>query len=186
MSKITPRSKPKLSRQKALELLGSWDFSKYPIVVLGIRGYYKNSMGRPLLNDTGIYDDACAIITQTHFKVFNFNTDPSTIAEGRAMLEPGTWHSYKLGLHKNQYLALVQRMGKVKVKRQSKKSPKGYIYTSGFFGINIHKGGTNQTNSLGCQTVPPSQWEDFINTCKVYQEDIGREDKLISYKLIEI
>lgn len=185
MSKMLPSGRPNLKREQALVLLGEWDFDKYPIAILGIRGYYENSMGKPNVNDIGIYDDACCVITKDKFRTFNFNTDPSSMAEGRAMLDLGVWYSYKLGKHKNQYLAVVQRMAKVRVIRKDSSAPKGFRYATGWFGINIHKGGLNTTGSLGCQTIPPSQWDEFIYLIESSQKSLGREDGLISYKLIQ-
>lgn len=185
MSKMLPSGRPNLSRDQALQLLGDWDFNTYPIVILGIRGYYGNSMGKPNLNDIGIYDDACCVITKEKFRTFNFNTDPSSMAEGRAMLDIGTWHSYCLGLHKNSYLALVQRYAKVRVIRKDAKARNGFRYATGWYGINIHKGGQYTTGSLACQTVPSVQWDEFIHLVENSQKSIGREDGLISYKLIQ-
>lgn len=184
MSKMLPSGRPNLKKEQALELLGDWDFYTYPIAILGIRGYYENSMGKPAVNDIGIYDDACCVITKDKFRTFNFNTDPSSMAEGRAMLDLGTWHSYMLGIHKT-YRALIQRKAKVRVIRKDSRAPKGFRISWGFFGINIHKGGINTTGSLGCQTIPPSQWDEFIYLIESSQKTVGREDGLISYKLIQ-
>ena len=49
--------------------------------------------------------------------------------------------------------------------------------------INIHKGGYNNTSSLGCQTIYPSQWDGFINL--VYSEMNRYNQKTIPYLLVE-
>lgn len=179
-----PPNRPRITREEVLEKTGEWDFDEYPILIVGFRGYYENSMGKPGQNDLGIYDDACCVLTKDTYQTFNFNTDPSALAEGRAMLAPGIHKAHKLGLHKNQYLALVQRIAKVPVLRfiKGKFQPKLHW---GFFGINIHKGGNKTTGSLGCQTVPPSQWQEFIELVQSHQKEVGREDGLIVYYLKE-
>lgn len=40
-----------------LEAMGI-EIAAQPLIVAGVRGYYKNSHGKPGVNDTGIYDDA--------------------------------------------------------------------------------------------------------------------------------
>lgn len=126
-------------------------------MVLGIRGYYKKTMGNPLTNDRGIYDDALFILSDDVFAAFNANTDPSVERPGIANLKTGVWR-YKPGIHKinspKRYPAFVQA-GKVTVNRDGKGDD------TGFFGINIHRGGYHTTSSEGCQTIYPDQWESF-------------------------
>jgi hypothetical protein len=165
-----PGSKPRLSSEELnakLEPLGI-DREKNPIVVVGLRGYYKNSMGAPEVNDRGIYDDAIFIDTPAATIAFNGNTDPSRVRKGRgtgslkgmASLKCGVWHVHRFDKHNGQYLALCQRNGPVTVLRDGDPP----YDDTGMFGINIHRGSFNGTSSLGCQTIHPSQWDGFIST----------------------
>ena len=52
----TPKSKPQLTRENALKIL-KWkniDLNKTPLVLLGVRGYYLDTMGVKGKNDRGI------------------------------------------------------------------------------------------------------------------------------------
>jgi len=170
MPAILPATgKPRLSAAELDEKLNPFhiDRDKYLVIVAGIRGYYKNSMGAPGVNDRSIYDDAIFIVSPSAMAAFNGNTDPSKFRRGRgtgsqkgmASLLPGAWFVHQFGMHKGKYLALCQRLGNVDVKRDGTPD---YI-DSGNFGINIHKGGYNTTSSLGCQTIHPQQWDSFIS-----------------------
>lgn len=164
-----PKFRPQLSQKELAEKLKPFeiDRAKYPLVVVGIRGYFRDSMGAPKVNDRGIYDDALFIDSAETFASFNGNTDPSRFrpgegfggAKGIASLNPGAWFVHRFDKHKGQYLALCQRAGKVTVTRDGKKE--NYADT-GLFGINIHRGSYHGTSSLGCQTIHPDQWDSFI------------------------
>jgi lysozyme len=127
------------------------------VVVLAIRGYYQDSMGKSGTNDRGIYDDAAFVVLSDRVVSFNFNTDPSAWRSAIATLNPGIW-TYWPGKHKvsdpDGYPAFRQA-DNVAVTRDGKGTEIGQ------FGINIHRGGVNGTSSLGCQTVPPAQWDEF-------------------------
>lgn len=144
------------------------DRAKYPLIVAGIRGYYRDTMGAPGVNDRGIYDDAIFIDAADGFASFNGNTDPSRYRPGEgfseetkgiASLNPGAWYVHRFDKHKDEYLALCQRAGSVTVTRDGKKED---YRDTGEFGINIHRGSYHGTSSLGCQTLHPDQWESFI------------------------
>lgn len=136
------------------------------MLIIGLRGYYRDTMGEPGVNDRMIYDDAICIVTPNVHANFNGNTDPNGYrpghgtgaAKGMATLKPGFWPVYRFDLHRGQYLALCQRAGEVTVIRDGHPS----YEDTGEFGINIHRGGATSTSSLGCQTIPPSQWDGFI------------------------
>jgi hypothetical protein len=165
-----PPSRPQLKRDELLEALAPLGIDRKvsPIVVVGIRGYYRDTLGKPGTNDRAIYDDAIIIDAPEAYVTFNANTDPSAyrlgagkgVGKGMASLKSGVWRAHQFGDHKGKYLALIQTGGAVTVTRDG--SPP--YDDTGYFGINIHKGGANTTSSEGCQTLPPAQWDSFIAT----------------------
>jgi hypothetical protein len=161
--KILPPNKPLLTKDELIKIIADahpgYELPK--ICWVGIRGYYKKTMGSPDGNDRAIYDDAIFILADNDYHTFNGNCDPARFQRGIASLRPGIWPVYKFDKHKGIYTALCQRAGKVTVCRDNKGDD------SGMFGINIHRGGSYGTSSAGCQTIPPSQWDDFIDKSMV-------------------
>lgn len=140
------------------------------VAVVAIRGYYRDTMGVPGVNDRGIYDDAFIVVSPSVHASFNGNTDPSVYRPGIATLKPGVWR-YKPGIHglsrppALQYPAFVQA-AEVTVLRDPNGVAHGHpdeqpTEDTGWFGINLHRGGIETTSSLGCLTVPPMQWDSF-------------------------
>jgi len=142
------------------------DRATHPFFIVGVRGYYRDTMGAAGANDRGIYDDALFLASPLAFASFNANTDPSGVrkgagkgaGKGMAVLKPGLWRAHRFGMHRGKYMALVQSGGPVTVIRDG--SPP--YPDTGLFGINIHRGGYGTTSSLGCQTIYPTQWPAFI------------------------
>lgn len=160
---MVPPSRPALPQAKVAQILIERGV-RNPVAILGWRGYYLDSLGEPGRNERGIYDDALFVCSCNAFAAFNANTDPSVFRPGVAVLEPGVWQ-YKLGIHglskpvASRYEALVQA-DEVTVRRDRRG------LDTGFFGINIHRGSTSTTSSLGCQTIHPGQWAAFIALVK--------------------
>jgi lysozyme len=181
MTNILPGNKPKLLRPDAEKLLASFAVSGYPVKLLGIRGYFKATMGDPKKNDIGIYDDAIFIVAPDHYSNFNANTDPSRALPHVAVLKPGGPYLYKIGMHnmKHPYEALRQ-YGNVTVLREGHEdtdSPENRFF------IDIHKGGYGTTSSLGCQTIYPDQWPEFLST--VEKLIAANSQTIIPYCLVE-
>jgi lysozyme len=171
--------RPKITLQKAISLLEKPETEE--VYLIGIRGYYLDTMGKPGVNDRGIYDDCICIVAPNLFLAFNANTDPSAFRESIATLIPGR-HLYKKGKHKisgpNPYQALRPATDdeSLPVTRDGKEGVfKGIA-------INIHKGGYTTTSSEGCQTVYPDQWKEFIDT--VYAQMKQFNQHYIPYNLV--
>jgi lysozyme len=174
---ILPPSRPKLTHEEAEQLVRRLKVND-PVALLGIRGYYRDTMGKPGTNDRAIYDDCIALVSPTAFATFNANTDPSVTRRHVAVLLPGAWR-YRKGKHKitspTGYPALIQA-APVTVARDQEG------LDTGWFGINIHRGGRTSTSSLGCQTIWPDQWESF--RALAYGEMDRHAQKTIPYVLI--
>jgi hypothetical protein len=177
---IVPAARPKLSRGAAEFILASKQVAA-EVVLLGMRGYYRDSMGKVGENDRGLYDDAIFLLSRESFTAFNANVDPSAYRRGIATLKPGVW-KYKVGIHglskpkAQRYEALVQA-GPVTVMRD------GQGEDTGMFGINIHRGGLHGTSSLGCQTIVPAQWAAFMALVKQELKRAGQT--VLPYVLVE-
>lgn len=143
---------------------------------------------------TNIFDDYLVLIYNTNTpkggirqskKIYSITTDPGITymhnpisKEGTAILVPGQYReAYKIGLHKGSYKALIQNKP-LKVYRDSNKDD---IYDwdentikEGFYGINIHKAGTNSKKidnwSAGCQVF--ANVEDFMSFMKICNNQI--------------
>ena len=161
MSGELPPNRPKQSKEETFEVIKNIDA---PVIILGVRGYYKLMGDNPRGNDINLYDDALFVWSNNGYLSFNANTDPSVLRPRVAKLKPGIWQ-YKIGIHglskpkDKQYPALVQA-GPVTVARHNTGDD------TGWFGVNIHRGGHKTTSSLGCVTVPPGQWDQFFATVK--------------------
>jgi hypothetical protein len=201
-----PISRPRLTRTALIKRLADHTLANEidpdkELIIVGIRGYYKKTMGDPTKNDRGIYDDALFILSPKGCVAFNGNTDPAEYrpgfgsddkTKGIASLAPGVWRVYKFADHKpadrkrSPYPAICQRAGKVTVWRDSED---GAYEDTGNFGINIHKGGINRVSSVGCQTVPPDQWDEFYDQAMKLAKSIHGESNwktaVYPYVLIE-
>ena len=180
---IVPPKRPQIARIECERIVRAHGIEGTAIV--GVRGYYQESMGVPGLNDRGMYDDCIAVVSPWAFAAFNANTDPSVFKKGVASLRPGVWR-YRVGVHglsrpkPLRYPALVQAAA-VTVDRDGGKSE------SGMFGMNVHKGGLFGTSSLGCQTVYRKQWDEFFKLVKgvMLRAKADEIQYVLAYKMLD-
>jgi hypothetical protein len=147
MSANVPEQRPRLSTAELQELLVTvaCDPADHALLVVGVRGYYSDQLGKPKSNDRNFYDDAIFVHTPFVTAAYNGNTDPSSYrkgygksekTKGMASLKPGLWPVYRFGLHgKSKYFALCQTGGEVTVVRDGDPP----YDDTGYFGINIHR-----------------------------------------------
>lgn len=181
---MIPSRRPQMTRAELIARINK----EYPAFVIpaffvvGIRGYYKKTMGNPDQNDRRIYDDAMFLISRDEFYSFNANCDPGAFRKGIANLKAGIWPCYTFDLHKGKYLAICQRLGPVTVIRDGGKEE------SGMFGINLHEGGVNSVSSEGCQTTPKPQYNEWIKKAKrmsIEENGVDFKKHKITYVLLE-
>ena len=158
---MIPKSKPQAKAAEITKLIPKAIADQYPVILIGVRGYYRDSMGVAGKNDRGIYDDAIFVVAPDCFASFNANTDPSVIRQGIATLVPGV-HLYRPGNH-----GISRPGGGYPAFRPATKNEELPVTRDGVavpwpgVAINIHRGGNTTTSSEGCQTVPPKQWDAF-------------------------
>jgi hypothetical protein len=194
---IIPRSRPQLTADHVRAFLREHGqpIDGCPVALLGVRGYFRDTLGVPGQNDFGIYDDAIfAVGPDGFFAVVNANTDPGRtgwnpgVGKPFAVLQPGVWW-FRRGPHKGKTPALRQctdeeaeereipNDGEFTVERSyGEGNPKNYRET-GYFAINMHRGGEATTSSWGCQTIPPDQFDDFMEAVWAESKKAG-QDKL--------
>lgn len=190
MSSIMPAARPRLTQSALYKQIKDFniDRERHPLLIVGIRGYYLNTMGVQGANDRSLYDDALFLDSPFGFLAFNGNTDPDGVRRGQgfgsqrgmALLKPGLWHAYRFDFHKGRDFAICQRAAPVTVIRDG---INGDYEHTGYFGINIHAGGTTRTGSLGCQTVPPAQWSSFITTARDWAVALWGQARLMQVTL---
>lgn len=176
---MLPKSKPRISADAVEKIVRQHGVTD-PVVLVGIRGYYLNSMGKPGVNDRGLYDDTIAVLSPTAYATFNANTDPSFYSPGIATLLPGV-HRYRKGRHG------ISRGAGYPALRPATKGEKLPVTRDGREGtttgmaLNIHAGSRTSTSSRGCQTLHPSQWKAF--QALVYEEMSRHQQSTIPYVL---
>lgn len=159
--------KPQKSKDDVIQMLldqGLWkDRSLTRMCVVGVRGYYLNSMGKKGVNDRGIYDDAFFVLSPDSFASFHGNTDPSKYQKGIAMLVAPQKIVYRKGWHgygrKSGHNAFRQASD-VKVTRDGSEDVFWDSERNRFW-TNNHKGGNYSTSSAGCLTVPANEWDAY-------------------------
>jgi lysozyme len=179
---VTPKAPRSLVERLARKAAGTLP----AVFLVGVRGYYRDTLGKPGVNDLGIYDDALFIVGPETFAAFQANTDPSARKPGIASLLPGV-HLFKPGKH-----GISRPGGGYPAFRPATKDEELPVKRDGDpnipskrpgVAINIHRGGNNTTSSAGCQTVPPLQWDAFH--ALLTKELKGAGQKTFPYILIE-
>jgi len=189
VSSIIPPQLPKLPAEVVNRILAA-NHVVHAVALLSVRAYRRDTMGKPGVNDAGIYDDAIFLRFPGGMLPFNANTDPSRfgwnadLGKPFAQLKCGTWPFIR-GLHKGQYMALRQPYeeqadeldlpdhGHFTVIRDD---GRGHRYEdNGYHAINLHRGGANGTSSWGCQTIPPDDYPRFIAAVTREMKAVGQK-----------
>lgn len=168
----------------------------YDVNIVGIRN---SSTGKVVTN---LFDDTITISYRDENGVWQFNEWKNTTEPGKkgvqqyhnvngvARLVPGQYRGvYSIDKHQGKYEALCQRLGNVKVFRDTNKD---LVYDeantdTGMFGINIHKAGQDSTWvenwSEGCQVFKRvKDFDAFMKICKKAAKIHGNH---FTYTLIE-
>ena len=168
----------------------------YDVNIVGIRN---SSTGKVVTN---LFDDTITLSYKDEVGVWQFHEWKNTTEPGKkgvqqyhnkngvARLVPGQYRGvWAIDKHQDKYDALCQRLGDVKVFRDTNKD---LVYDeantdTGMFGINIHKAGQDSTWvenwSEGCQVFKRvKDFDEFMKLCKKAAKIHGNH---FSYTLIE-
>lgn len=135
-----------------------------------------------------------------NFVTYPITTDPGTYwlenpsqVDGTAILEQGQYEdAYSLGLHKGQYLALVEKKPVTVIRDYDRNAYLDFFNgkeNTGTFGINIHRANaTGQTKSVdkwsaGCQVFEnANDFAQFLTLCVKHSNLYGNK---FTYTLID-
>lgn len=106
---------------------------------------------------------------------------PRTLADYRHFAAKSGVHFNENLTKASQYVAAMQQTRAKLVPREDPDFPD--IEWPMHEHINIHRGRVDSTSSMGCQTVPPSQWDEFFVSVKTALDDNSQE--LVTYLLLE-
>lgn len=170
----------------------------YNINIIGIRNLLNGNIQKDNFNDALIY--TYKVNNVWHRVVCDATTDPGlkllrapSNSKGTAILVPGQYVStYKIDKHNNKYQAVCQRLGKVKVYRDSDKDNELDMeekkIDTGMFGINIHRASayniseTINGNSAGCQVF--KDYRDFDKFMEICRKCAAKYGNKFTYTLI--
>lgn len=187
-STVSAGNGPRITKERVQEILEANGVDITKPQQLGIRGYYADTYGAKGKNDRGVYDDANILWLVDTFRTFRGNVDPVGVkvgygfaeaTKGRASLAEGVW-DYQPGMHNGSvpHLAYIQA-GPVEVIRDGNPP---YLH-KGYFGINLHRGGTNTPSSIGCITTQPVDWNLYKSTFDAALKKHGM--KTFKYVLVD-
>lgn len=203
MSQLLPLHRPRQSAGVTRSALNKFrdllpeDGLDDVVTVVAVRGYYLNTMGKEGANDRGVYDDAVFVIEPEGVHNFNANTDPARFARGVARLKSRQAIRYRPGPHgfsrkDGPYPAFRQDSNCTVIRDETGEDTDTPAKR---FWINLHRRGITTTSSLGCQTIPPHQWNEFKTLVDgllkkhsqetfyyllVDQQDVPQEDLAVS------
>lgn len=151
------------------------------------------------------FDDKIYVVWKTdkgawEGKSFNATTDPGTFwlnnpenPQGTAVLKEGQYiDSHQLGLHRNDYTALVQRKPVTVIRQYDRKAYLDFYNgkeETGVFGINIHRAGSIGTTkvvdkySAGCQVFENA--DDFAQFIALAEKHKGLYGNSFTYTLVD-
>jgi hypothetical protein len=199
---------PPKAKRELIERLAAEHWKKHGVMhakmpthyIFAVRAYRRDTMGKPGVNDFGIWDDAMFYVSPTTFLAENANTDPSRAGWNKnagkpmAVLNTGCW-PFRRGPHKGRTPAFRQmtseearfrgapKDGRFTVTRTYAPGDKRNYEETGYFAINIHPGGINGTSSEGCQTLLKDRADAFLR--KVWDETEAAKVGVVWYMLID-
>lgn len=161
-TRMTPRLRPQQDVSRTWHWLNVNGVDTTKPAILAMRGYFQDSMGKPGVNDRGIYDDAFFVVSPREHRSFFGNTDPTRHKHGVAMIMPGV-HPYRRAYHKwgkaggHPAFRPATPGEELPVWRDGIEDPRPGI------ACNMHRGGWTTTSSEGCLTIHPDHWQEFYD-----------------------